>query len=125
MTTVYSTAEVAIPDDCPQPTGYRILIVMPKVDEKTKGGVLLPADLRNREDVASIIGKVVTIGPDAYPDTDAKFSKGAWCEVGDWVMLSKYSGHRFECDGCEMRIVNDDAIIGVVSDPTKIARAHT
>ena len=37
MTTVYSTAEVVIPDDYPQPTGYRILIVMPKVEEKTKG----------------------------------------------------------------------------------------
>ena len=124
MTTVYSTAEVVIPDDYPQPTGYRILIVMPKVDEKTKGGVLLPTDTRTREDVASIIGKVVKIGPDAYPLSDAKFSKGAWCKEGDWVMLSKYSGHRFECDGSEMRIINDDAIIGVISDPTKIARAH-
>ena len=125
MTTVYSTAEVVIPEDYPHPTGYRILIVMPKVDEKTKGGVLLPADMRNREDVASIIGKVVKIGPDAYPDTDAKFSRGAWCKEGDWVMLSKYSGHRFEYDGVEMRIVNDDAVIGVVNDPTKIARART
>jgi len=124
MTTVYSTAEVVIPDDHPQPTGYRILIVMPKVDEKTKGGVLLPADTRNREDVASIIGKVVKVGPDAYPQSDAKFSNGAWCKEGDWVMLSKYAGHRFECEGSEMRIINDDAIIGVISDPTKIARAH-
>ena len=40
-------------------------------------------------------------------------------------MLSKYSGHLFEYDGVEMRIVNDDAVIGVVNDPTKIARAHT
>jgi len=124
MTTVYSTAEVVIPDDYPRPTGYRILIVMPRVEEKTKGGVLLPSDARDREDVASIIGKVVKIGLDAYPITDVKFANGAWCKEGDWVMVSKYSGHRFECDGVEMRIVNDDAIIGVVSDPTKIARAH-
>ena len=124
MTTVYSTAEVVIPDDFPEPTGYHILIVMPRVDEKTKGGVLLPSDARNREDVASIIGKVVKIGPDCYPNTDQRFNTGAWCKEGDWVMLSKYSGHRFECSETEMRIVNDDAILAVVSDPTKIARAH-
>ena len=123
MTTVYSTAEVVIPDDFPKPTGYHILIVMPKVEEKTKGGVLLPSDAKNREDVASIIGKVVEIGPNAYHDKD-KFPKGPWCKEGDWVMLSKYAGHRFECSETEMRIVNDDAILAVVSDPTKIARAH-
>ena len=98
---------------------------MPKVDEKTKGGVLLPTDTKNREDVASIVGKVVEVGPDAYPSSDPKFQYGQWCQEGDWVMLSKYSGHRFECDGVEMRIVNDDAVIAVVSDPTKIARAST
>tara|TARA_Y100000401_G_C8263657_1_gene194633 strand:- start:128 stop:505 length:378 start_codon:yes stop_codon:yes gene_type:complete len=125
MTTVYSTAEVVIPDDYPRPTGYRILIVMPKVEDKTKGGVLLPSDTKNREDVASIIGKVVEVGHDAYPSSDPKFEYGPWCAKGDWVMLSKYSGHRFECDGVEMRIVNDDAIIAIVKDPTKIARATT
>ena len=124
MTTVYSTAEVVIPDDYPKPTGYHVLIVMPKVEEKTKGGVLLPSDAKNREDVASIIGKVVEIGPNAYPNTDQRFHSRPWCEEGDWVMLSKYAGHRFECSEVEMRIVNDDAIIAVVSDPTKIARAH-
>ena len=124
MTTVYSTAEVVIPDDYPQPTGYRILIVMPKVEEKTKGGVLLPNDTKNREDVASIIGKVVKVGMNAYPTSDPRFGTTPWCKENDWVMISKYSGHRFECEGVEMRIVNDDAIIAVVNDPTKIATAH-
>jgi co-chaperonin GroES (HSP10) len=38
-------------------------------------------------------------------------------------MVSKYAGHRFEYDGVEMRILNDDAILAVVSDPTKVSRA--
>ena len=97
---------------------------VPKVEEKTKGVVLLPSDSKNREDVASIIGKVVEIGPNAYPDSDQRFSSRPWCKEGDWVMLSKYAGHRFECSETEMRIVNDDAILAVVSDTTKIARAH-
>ena len=123
MTSVYSTAEVVVPDNPPAPMGYHILMVMPKVEEKTKGGVLLPGDAKNREDIASIVGKVVSVGKDAYPDTDPRFASGPWCQENDWVMVSKYSGHRFEFDGVEMRILNDDAILAVVEDPTKVSRA--
>jgi len=38
-------------------------------------------------------------------------------------MVSKYAGHRFEFDNVEMRILNDDAILAVVEDPTKVSRA--
>ena len=69
MTSVYSTAEVVIPDNPPTPMGYHLLIAMPKVEEKTKGGVILPGDAKNREDIASIVGKVVSVGQDAYPET--------------------------------------------------------
>ena len=62
MTSVYSTAEVVIPDNPPTPMGYHLLIAMPKVEEKTKGGVILPGDAKNREDIASIVGKVVSVG---------------------------------------------------------------
>lgn len=123
MTSVYSTAEVVVPDNPPAPMGYHILMVMPKVEDRTKGGVILPGDAKNREDIASIVGKVVSVGKDAYPDTDARFASGPWCQENDWVMVSKYAGHRFEFDGVEMRILNDDAILAVVDDPTKVSRA--
>ena len=123
MSSVYSTGAVVVPDNPPKPMGYHILIVMPKVEEKTKGGVILPTEAKSREDVASIVGKVISVGDTAYPDTDYRFASGPWCQEGDWVMLSKYAGHRFEYDGCEMRILNDDAILAVVDDPTKVSRA--
>ena len=123
MTSVYSTAEVVIPDNPPTPMGYHLLIVMPKVEEKTKGGVILPGDTKHREDIASIVGQVVMVGDDAYPETDQRFASGPWCEEGDWVLVSKYAGHRFEYDGAEMRILNDDAILAVVDDPSKVSRA--
>jgi len=124
MSSVYSTASVNLPDTLPKPTGYHILVAMPKVEEATKGGVLLPTDLKTREDIASIVAQVVTIGRDAYPDTDPRFKDGAWCEEGDWVVLSKYTGHRFEYDGCELRLINDDSVLAVVEDPTKVSRAN-
>lgn len=123
MSSVYSTGAVVIPDNPPKPMGYHVLVVMPKVEEHTKGGILLPTELKNREDVASIVGQVVAVGSTAYPSTDARFANGPWCEEGDWVMISKYSGHRFEFDGVEMRFINDDAVLATVNDPTKVSRA--
>ena len=81
MTSVYSTAEVDIPDNPPTPMGYHLLIAMPKVEEKTKGGVILPGDAKNREDIASIVGKVVSVGQDA-PRNNSRFASGPWCREG-------------------------------------------
>tara|TARA_X000001382_G_scaffold35382_1_gene23338 strand:- start:7209 stop:7589 length:381 start_codon:yes stop_codon:yes gene_type:complete len=120
---VYSTAEIDLPDNLPIPTGYHILVVHPKVNETTAGGLFLPTDIKKAEDIASIVCKVVTIGKDAYPDTDPRFSDGPWCVEGDWVLLSKYTGHRFEYEGAELRIINDDSVMAVISDPTKVSRA--
>ena len=61
MSSVYSTANVVIPDDAPTPTGYHILVVVPKVEEQTKGGIILPSDIIDKEDIASIVAKVVTL----------------------------------------------------------------
>ena len=40
----------------PEPTGYRLLIALPEIDEKTEGGVIMPDGLRRDESTASIIG---------------------------------------------------------------------
>ena len=70
----------------------------------------------------SIIGLVVDMGAQAYYDSD-RFPTGAWCEVGDYVMFRMNSGTRFTIGGVEYRLMNDDNIEAVVSDPTGITRA--
>ena len=46
----------------PEPTGYRLLIALPEIDEKTEGGVFMPDGLRKDESTASIIGFVIKSG---------------------------------------------------------------
>lgn len=108
-------------DALPVPAGYRILIAIPKKDEKI-GSILTPDEWRKREETASIVGCVIRIGPDAYKDQD-KYPTGPWCEVGDWVVFRSYSGTRLSVKGQEFRLINDDTVEGVVSDPTAIVRA--
>ena len=81
----------------PVPAGYKILVAMPKVEEKTEGGIYRPDQLIALEQTASIFGCVVSLGPDAYADT-AKYLNGPWCKPGDWVVFRSYSGTRFRID---------------------------
>lgn len=109
-------------DQLPDPVGYRMLIALPEVQEKTKGGIYMPEDLRKREETASVLGCVLKMGSDCYLDQD-RFPNGPHCRVGDWVMIRSYSGTRFKLGGREFRIINDDVIEAVVADPAKIERA--
>ena len=106
----------------PEPKGYKLLIALPKVNEKTDGGVFLPEERRDAESTASIIGFVISMGSDAYKD-ERKFPTGPWCKEGDFVMFRSYSGTRFKVLGEEFRLINDDTVEAVVDDPRGYSRA--
>jgi len=105
----------------PEPTGYRLLIAIPEINEKTDGGVFMPDQLKSAEETASIIGFVLKVGPDAYKD-ESRFSDGPWCKEGDFVIFRSYSGTRFKLQGKEFRIINDDTVEAVVDDPRGYTR---
>ena len=106
----------------PLPSGYRLLIAIPEVSEKTEGGVFVPDQLKKAEETASIIGFVVKAGPEAYADI-TKFPNGPWCNEGDFVIFRSYSGTRFKVLGKEFRLINDDTVEAVVEDPRGYSRA--
>lgn len=106
----------------PEPKGYRLLIAIPEVDEKTEGGVYMPDKLKSAEETASIIGFVLKVGSEAYAD-EGRFPTGPWCKEGDFVIFRSYSGTRFKISGKEFRIINDDTVEAVVDDPRGYTRA--
>lgn len=106
----------------PQPAGYRLLITLPDVSVKTDGGVYIPDALRSAEEVASILGFVLKVGPQAYNDP-ARFPDGPWCKEGDFVIFRAYSGTRFKIMDKEFRLINDDTVEAVVDDPRGFRRA--
>ena len=118
----YSNEEPRTAQMLPEPCGYRILIALPEISEKTEAGLYIPDERRDAESVASIVGFVMKTGPDAYSDTK-RFPTGAWCKDGDWVMMRAYSGTRVLIHGKEFRLINDDSVEAVVEDPRGVARA--
>ena len=105
-----------------RPTGYKLLISVPSVQEKTRGGIYLPDDHTSREQTATVLGRIVAIGPDAYSDK-TKFPTGAWCSVGDLVSFRPYSGTRLKVGGEEFRVINDDTVECIVLDANGVERA--
>jgi co-chaperonin GroES (HSP10) len=105
----------------PDPKGYKILIALPDPDEKTDGGIVKAMQTMHAEEVGSIVGFVMKLGPDAYSDS-SRFPSGAYCGEGDWVLMRSYSGTRFMVHGKEFRLINDDSVEAVVEDPRGITK---
>lgn len=110
-------------DILPEPVGPKILIVTPTIEEKTTGGIIKPVSAVHREEVASTVGMVVKIGPDAFKD-EKRFPSGPWCKVGDFVITRAYSGTRGAVKGKEFRIIYDDQIDGVAPTVEGYGRAY-
>ena len=108
-----------IKDELPQPTGWRLLVLPFTPKEKTKGGILIAQETLDKYRIAVNCGYVIKMGPLAYKDTE-KFPTGAWCKEKDWVIFARYAGSRLPIEGGELRILNDDEVLGTVKDPESI-----
>ena len=107
----------------PKPTGYKLLCIVPNVEEKFDNSAIVKArDVINAEELTSVVLFVLDVGPDAYADKE-KFPTGPWCKKGDFIVTRTYAGTRFKIFGKEFRLLNDDAVDAVVADPRGIARA--
>lgn len=103
----------------PQPTGWRIAILPYRGSAKTKGGIVLAKETQERTQLATNVGYVLKTGPLAYAD-ESKFPDGAWCKEGDWIIFGRYAGSRIQIEGGEIRLLNDDEVLGLVTDPENI-----
>ena len=106
-------------DRLPTPTGWRILILPYRGQGKTEGGILLADKTLEQQQVSTQVGYVLKVGSLAYKDEN-KFPSGPWCAEKEWVMFARYSGSRFNIDGGEVRILNDDEILARISNPEDV-----
>jgi co-chaperonin GroES (HSP10) len=106
-------------DELPTPSGWRLLVLPFTPKEKTKGGLLIAQETLDKLRIAVNCGYVLKMGPLAYKDEE-KFSTGPWCKEKDWVIFARYAGSRLPIKGGEVRILNDDEVLGTIPDPEAI-----
>jgi co-chaperonin GroES (HSP10) len=105
-------------DELPEPSGYRILVLPFTPKTKSAGGILFSQETLDKARIATTCGYVLNMGELAYQDKD-KF-KNPWCQKGDWVIFARYAGSRLPIEGGEVRILNDDEVLGTVKDPESL-----
>jgi chaperonin GroES len=103
----------------PNPTGWRIIVLPFRMDEKTKGGIFMGQDTLDKQQVASQCGNVLAMGPQCYKDKE-RYPDGPWCKKGDWVIFARYAGSRIQIEGGEIRLLNEDEILATVKNPEDI-----
>ena len=103
----------------PVPSGWRLLVLPFTPREKTKGGILIAQESLDKLRVATNCGYVLSMGPLAYQDKE-KYPTGPWCKVGEWVIFARYAGSRLPIEGGEVRILNDDEVLGTIKDPESV-----
>jgi len=113
------TNVASIQDELPEPSGYRLLVLPFTPKDKTKGGILIAQETLDKLRIAVNCGYVIKVGPLAYKDEE-KFSSGPWCKKGDWVIFARYAGSRLPIEGGEVRILNDDEVLGTIKNPEAI-----
>ena len=106
----------------PNPTGWRILVMPFAVKEKTEGGIIIAQETLDRARAAVQVGYVLKLGPLCYGDEE-RYPTGPWCKEKDWVIFARYAGSRMEIEGGEIRMLNDDEVLGTIDDPKDLIHA--
>ena len=110
-------------DKLPQPTGWRLIVLPFKMDERTKGGIIMNESTLEKQQVASQCGNVLAMGPQCYTDKE-RYPEGPWCKVGDWVIFARYAGSRIQIEGGEIRLLNEDEILATIKNPEDILHKY-
>lgn len=113
----------------PIPAGWRLLIAPVKIEQTSKGGIVIVDEAIKTAEYFRNTGKVLAMGPECYQHS--KFNRGIpvnertpvpWCRVGDIVQFSSYTGaeQTIVHDGklSKVKFINDDEVISVISDPS-------
>jgi len=102
----------------PTPRGWKVLLVPYSQPKRSKGGIHFAESTIRTEEIATSIGYVVALGPEAYSD-ETRFPSGPWCKTGDYVVFGRYAGLRLlmrgnDNDNLNLRMLNDDEILAVL-----------
>jgi co-chaperonin GroES (HSP10) len=105
-------------DQLPEPSGWRILVLPFTPPTKSKGGLIYSQETLDKARIATTCGYVLKMGPLCY--AEKKFTSGPWCKKGDWVIFARYAGSRLPIEGGEVRLLNDDEVLGTIKDPEAV-----
>ena len=92
-----------------QPLGNRVLVKRTEQEQTLKGGIILPDTAKKKQETA----EVVAIGNGSTGSDGKKIPMPV--NVGDIILMDKYSGQEVTIDDEEFVILRADDIIAIVN----------
>lgn len=89
---------------------FNVLVKQDAVSDKTKGGLFIPDDVKDRNKHSETWGVIVDMSPmafnaDIWPDDQPK------PKPGDRVYFARHAGSFCEIDGEEFRVIKDKDVV--------------
>lgn len=101
------------------PTGYRVVLKMDSVEQKTDKGIILPQETIDMENGGIESGRLVATGAAAFTIGISDLPK-EWDiqpKIGARVMINRYAGVQFDGkDEAKYRILSDKEIIAIIEE---------
>ncbi len=91
-----------------KPLADRLVVKPSAVEEKTKGGIIVPDTAKEKP----VLGEVIAVGPGRRGDDGKVIPMDV--KKGDKVLYGKYSGTEVTLDGKEYLIMRESDLFAVV-----------
>ncbi len=104
-----------------QPVEYKVLVLVAELEERSRGGIIIVDDAKDREELAGVEGLLVAVSPMAFKFDEWPQNERA-PQPGERVTFAKYAGTIvIGDDGKKYRIMQDKDITGVRRTAVKLA----
>ncbi|NCT11661.1 MAG: co-chaperone GroES [Rhodobacterales bacterium] len=90
------------------PLHDRVLVRRVQGEEKTKGGLIIPDNTKEKP----AEGLVISVGPGARKDSGELIAPTV--KAGDTILFGKWSGTEVTIDGEELLIMKESDILGIL-----------
>jgi len=91
-----------------RPLHDRVVVKRLEGEEKTKGGIIIPDNAKEKPQE----GKIVAVGPGGRDDSGKLVPLDV--RTGDKVLFGKWSGTEVKIDGEDLLIMKESDILGIV-----------
>jgi chaperonin GroES len=100
-----------------RPLGDRVVIRRVEEETKTKGGIIIPDNAKEKPQE----GEVISVGPGARDEDGKRIPIDV--VAGDRILFGKWSGSEVKIDGEELLIMKESDILGVLDAVVAKAKA--
>jgi chaperonin GroES len=100
-----------------RPLHDRVVVRRIEGEEKTKGGIIIPDNAKEKPQE----GEVIAVGPGARDEAGKVVPLDL--KAGDRVLFGKWSGSEIKLDGEDLLIMKESDIMGVIEGAAKLKKA--